>query len=130
MTTLLVCLFIAVILPYLTKIPVVLAVKKAGLPYDNNHPRAQQAHLEGFGARAVAAHQNSFESLLVFATAALTALATGHTGPTIQILALVYIVSRCVYHCLYLMNLATLRSTVWFVGLLCCLAMIWLCFPG
>ena len=65
MTILIVCLFIACLLPYLAKIPTAIAMKNQPGGYDNNHPRAQQAMLTGFGARAVAAHQNSFESLII-----------------------------------------------------------------
>lgn len=64
MHTLLTCLFIAMLLPYLAKGPVAWAMVKAG-GYDNHHPRTQQAQLTGFGARALAGHQNAFESLLI-----------------------------------------------------------------
>lgn len=127
MTTLIICLLIAVILPYLAKLPLGYAMQKAVGGYDNHHPRSQQASLKGFGARAVAAHYNCFESLAVFATAALTALATNHLSFAIQILAIIYIVSRFIYLTLYLMNLAALRSTVWFIGVVCCLSMMFLC---
>lgn len=63
MTILIICLFIAMVLPIVAKIPVAIAMNNAG-GYDNNHPRAQQAKLTGFGARALAAHQNAFESLI------------------------------------------------------------------
>lgn len=129
MATLIVCLLITVILPYLLKVPVGYAMQKAKGGYDNHHPRQQQASLQGFGARAVAAHQNCFESLAVFSTATLTALVTNHVSQTIQTLALVYIVSRLIYIFLYLMDFATLRSTVWFIGLACCVSMMWLCIP-
>lgn len=128
MTTLILCLLFTVILPYLVKIPVGYAMQKAG-GYDNNYPREQQARLEGFGARAVAAHQNCFESLAVFSAAALTAIATNNLNSTIQILAIVYVVSRIFYVFLYWMNLASLRSTVWFIGLISCISILWLCLP-
>ncbi|KTC90752.1 MAPEG family protein [Fluoribacter dumoffii] len=126
MTTLIICLFIAVLLPYLLKIVVGNFMLKEG-KYDNHYPRLQQARLQGMGARAVAAHQNSFESLLVFATAVLTAIATKHIGAAIQILAIIYIVSRLIYSVLYLMDMATLRSTIWFIGFICCLVILGLC---
>lgn len=126
MTALIICLFIAILLPYLIKIVVANFMQKEG-EYDNHYPRAQQARLQGMGARAVAAHQNSFESLLVFATAALTAIATHHVSATIQILAIIYIVSRVIYCYFYLMDMASLRSTIWFVGFVCCLVILGLC---
>ncbi|KGP63977.1 membrane protein [Legionella norrlandica] len=128
MFTIIVCLFIAVLLPYLAKIPVAYAMHKAG-GYDNHYPREQQARLEGFGARALAAHQNSFESLLIFATAALTALATNTVSLVKQYLAMGYIIFRLFYHLLYLLDWSSLRSIVWFASLLCCLSILWLSIP-
>ena len=61
MQTILICLLIAMLLPYIAKVPVAMAMTKLGR-YDNNHPRAQQAQLTGVGARVVAGHQNVFES--------------------------------------------------------------------
>ena len=126
MNILLICLFIAALLPYISKLPVVYAQQKAG-GYDNHHPRDQQATLRGFGARAVAAHQNSFESLLIFGIAVLAAIATHTITPFIQNLAMLYIISRVVYHILYLMNIATLRTLIWLLGLLCSLTILFLC---
>lgn len=126
MNTLIICLFLAVLLPYFIKLVVGYFMKNEG-SYDNHLPRVQQARLVGMGARAVAAHQNGFESLLVFATAALTAMITNHLGEYIQLLAIIYIVSRIIYNVLYLMDLAVLRSLAWAVGFLSCLAMLWSC---
>ena len=44
---------------------------------DNKHPRAQQARLEGVGARVLAAQQNAWEALPVFSAAVLVAHAAG-----------------------------------------------------
>jgi len=129
MFTLILCLFIGCLFPYLSKIPVVIAMNNQPRGYDNHHPRAQQAMLTGMGARAVAAHQNSFESLIVYSAAILTALATQHTGTTIQGLAIFYLVARVIYHLFYLMNWATLRSSIWALGLIASLTIIGLCLP-
>jgi uncharacterized MAPEG superfamily protein len=126
MTVLLICLLIVVILPYLAKLPVGFAMNQLG-GYDNNHPREQQSKLQGFGARALAAHQNGFEALTVFSAAVLTAIATNNSSLSIQILAVLYVISRITYHLLYLINLATLRSLAWFIGYACCLVMIVWC---
>lgn len=129
MYTLILCLFIACLLPYLAKLPVALAMKEQSGGYDNCHPRAQQACLTGLGARALAAHQNSFESLIVFAAAILTAIATQHFSSTIQGLAIVYLISRVVYQAFYLMNWATPRTLIWTLSTLCSLSILWLCLP-
>jgi uncharacterized MAPEG superfamily protein len=119
-------LFAALLLPYIAKAPVAIAMNKLG-KYDNNHPRSQQTELTGYGARALAAHQNAFESLIIFTPALLLAIATNNTSTLVQQLAIAYIVSRLAYNVLYLANISTLRSIVWFVSLFCPLAIVWQC---
>ena len=124
MTILILCLFIALLLPYMAKLPLAYAMHQQG-GYDNNHPRAQQAQLTGFGARALAAHQNSFEAVIIFAPALLLAIATKNTGEFIQLLAVIHVIARVLYNILYLINWGTLRSLVWFVALFCSFTIIW-----
>lgn len=128
METLIWSLFIAATLPYLAKGPVAFAMNKLG-GYDNNHPREQQSKLTGFGARALAAHYNSFEALIVFSAAILCALATNTITPLVQTLAIIHIVARIAYILLYLFNINIIRSLVWGVGLGTSLAIIWQCIP-
>lgn len=112
------CVGIAFLLLYLSKIPVAIAMHRAG-GYDNRNPREQQARLTGWGRRALAAHQNAFEAFAPFAAAVLVAQ-VGGTDPTLKTeLAIAFIASRVLYHVLYLANLATLRSLAWGVGMLC-----------
>jgi uncharacterized MAPEG superfamily protein len=115
------CLFLAALLIYLAKIPVVKAMREEGRGYDNHHPRAQQARLTGFGARAVAAHQNSIEIFPLFAAGVLMAHTTQTQGWFVDLLAIIFIVSRVIYLFLYWNDKASLRSLVWVVGLVCCL---------
>jgi uncharacterized MAPEG superfamily protein len=126
MTTLILCLFIAALLPFIAKIPVAIAMHKMG-GYNNNHPRAQQAKLTGFGARAFAAHQNAFESLLIFAPAVLLAITTQNTGVFIEQLAITHIIARVLYHIAYLMNIGVIRSLIWGVGIMSSFAIIYQC---
>ena len=128
MTTLIWCLFIAALLPLLAKGPVAYAMQKLG-GYNNNHPREQQSKLTGFGARALAAHQNAFESLMIFAPAVLLAIATQHTGENIALLAIVHICARIAYNILYLMDIDKVRSLAWFVATICSFCIIWQCIP-
>lgn len=128
MTTLIWCLFIATLLPFIAKGPVAYAMNKLG-GYNNNHPREQQSKLTGFGARALAAHQNAFESLIIFAPAVLLAIATHHTGENIVLLAVVHVCARIAYNLLYLMNIDKIRSIVWFVATLSSFSIIWQCIP-
>ena len=128
MTTLIICLFIALLLPLLAKGPVAYAMAKQG-GYNNNHPREQQSKLTGFGARALAAHQNAFESLILFAPALLLAIATFNDNKVILQLAVTHILARIVYNLLYLANFGTIRSLVWAIATFCSFAIIYQCIP-
>jgi uncharacterized MAPEG superfamily protein len=128
MTILISCLFIALLLPFIAKIPLAIAMKKQG-HYDNNHPRSQQEKLEGKGARALAAHQNAFESLVIFTPAVLLAIITQPDNAFITQLAITHVIARIVYNVLYVYNLATLRSLAWFIGIFCSFSIIWQCLP-
>jgi uncharacterized MAPEG superfamily protein len=128
MTILIICLFIALTLPYLAKGPVAFAMAKLG-GYNNHHPREQQSELTGFGARALAAHQNAFESLIIFTPAVLLAIATFNTSETVLNLAIIHVVARVAYNVLYLANVGTLRSVVWFIATLCSFAIVYQCIP-
>ncbi|GIU04997.1 membrane protein [Shewanella sp. c952] len=117
MTTLLICLLIAMLLPYLAKGPVAIAMAKLG-GYDNSHPREQQSKLTGYGARAVAGHQNAFESLLIFGIAALTVMATNNVNMVVEVAAVVHVAARVAYQILYLKDKGTLRSVSWFIAII------------
>jgi uncharacterized MAPEG superfamily protein len=128
MTILIWCLFTAALLPYLAKGPVAIAMNKLD-GYDNNHPRSQQAKLNGYGARALAAHQNAFESLIIFAPAVLLAITTNTVTHTIELLAITHVIARIAYNLLYLFNVGTLRSVVWAIATVSSFAIIWQCIP-
>ncbi|MGL4476552.1 MAG: MAPEG family protein [Shewanella sp.] len=117
MSVLIICLLIAMLLPYFAKIPLGWAMAKEGR-YDNAHPRAQQARLTGLGARALAAHQNAFESLILFAPAVLLVIATNTINSQAEVAAVVYLLARLAYQACYLCNLDKLRSLSWFIGII------------
>lgn len=116
-------LLLTLLLIPLTKIPVAIAMQQAG-GYDNKTPREQQAHLEGWGQRALAAHQNAFEALPVFGLALLGAVQLEVSPDTIYLLGILFFVSRLVYQVCYLADWATLRSLSWGVGYLACLGLV------
>lgn len=119
------CLFAAALLIVLTKVPVAMAMARSSdKGYDNRHPRAQQATLTGWGARAMASHANMIEAFPLFAAGVLVAQVTLTQGSTINLLAGLFIVTRIAYSALYLMNLDKLRSLVWIVGFFCCLGLL------
>ncbi len=109
-------LIAAVLLTVFSKTPLAMAQARAG--YDNRNPRAQQAQLTGWGARAAAAHANGFEAFPIFAAGAVLSVATGHDDATGVAIGWAWIASRVVYTALYVMDRDKLRSTVWGIGLM------------
>ncbi|TGN08150.1 MAPEG family protein [Leptospira ilyithenensis] len=67
-----VCILFSLLLIYINKIPVSLAMAKEEGGSDNHYPRDQQARLTGIGKRALGAHQNSIEAFPVFYLTDLT----------------------------------------------------------
>ncbi len=114
------CVFISALLIYVARMPVAKAMKEQG-GYNNHLPRQQQAQLSGFGARAVAAHQNCFEAFILFAVGVLMAHTTQTAGWLIDLLAIIFVISRVIYLLCYWGDLAWQRSLVWFVGFVCSL---------
>ncbi|MCA9537774.1 MAG: MAPEG family protein [Myxococcales bacterium] len=115
------CLAAACLLPYLIFGATVRprAVLPGGL--DNNHPRVQQATLEGFGARMIGAHKNAFEALGVFAPAVIVAHLAGADPIWSARLALVFIGARVLHPIFYGANIAPLRTLSFATGLLAAL---------
>jgi len=123
MTILIACALLAVVMPYLARIPAVIELNKLG-GYDNKHPRQQQTQLTGLGARALAAHQNCFESLAVFAVALAVVLGTNNVNAVTETLAMSHIVARVLFCAFYYLNLDIMRSIMWVVGISTAIAMI------
>ncbi|MGZ7459037.1 MAPEG family protein [Pseudomonas sp. Ma2-10] len=114
------CVFISALLIFVARIPVAKAMNEQG-GYDNHLPRQQQAQLTGFGARALAAHQNCFEAFILFAVGVLMAHTTQTAGWLIDLLAIIFVITRIFYLLCYWVDLAWPRSLVWFIGLVCSL---------
>lgn len=131
LNTLITCLIIAALLPYFAKAPLAWAMKKHGGGeiggYDNQEPRSQQKQLSGFGARCLAAHENSFEALLVFASATLLVIATDNINRDMALLACAFVVCRVLYLIFYWSNFDKLRSTVWLLGIFASFSMMFKC---
>ncbi|NJN49348.1 MAG: MAPEG family protein [Alkalinema sp. RL_2_19] len=84
--------------------------------YDMNAPRAMFDQLPGWGQRATWAHQNSWESFVLYAAAALMADVSGTDATTIRWAALAYLVARLLFSVFYIANIAPLRSLMFAVG--------------
>lgn len=112
------CIFISALLIFLAKAPVAWAMQQERGGYDNRQPRDQQARLSGFGARALAAHLNSFEAFPLFAAGVLMAHVTQTHGALVDGLAVTFVVARVLYLVFYWSDLHWQRSMVWGLGLL------------
>jgi uncharacterized MAPEG superfamily protein len=127
MTTPFVCVLIAYLLVYVPKLPLSVAMARQPGGYDNKDPRAQQAKLEGMGARARGAHYNGLEAFPAFAAAVLVAHVAGAADHRASILAISFVVARSLYIAAYLADLDYLRSAIWGIGFLCTVALF--CLP-
>ena len=109
------CVLVAALLPYAA-----VYVGKAGgfALRDNAAPREWAARQGGWRARAVSAQNNSFEGLPFFIGAVIIAHQLGAAQRTLDLLALAYVLLRIVYIALYVGNIPFARSTVWALGLL------------
>lgn len=113
------CVLIACLLPMLTALLPKMSSLKLSFrdgKYDNNNPREWETKLVGWQQRAIAAHSNGFEALPLFIGSVIFAQ-MGHADQArIDTLAMAFVGVRLVYVAMYLMNLGTLRSLVWAVG--------------
>ncbi|MFC6669960.1 MAPEG family protein [Marinobacterium aestuariivivens] len=88
--------------------------------FDNEHPRLQQARLEGAGARAQAAQANAWEALTVFGVSCFIAYAAGVRLESLTLVALLFLACRILHAVFYIANLSTLRSLIFAVAMGCC----------
>ena len=91
--------------------------------FDNNSPRQWLASLEGWQARANAAQMNSFEALPIFIAGVLVAEHLQASQPLINGLAVAFVAARVGYIGAYLADSANVRSILWALGLICCIAL-------
>jgi len=113
------CLLIACFLPYVWSFAAVPERSKQPGGMDNKNPRAQQAKLEGRGARLIGAHKNAFEAIAVFAPAVIVAHLT-HADPSWSAtLAEIWVVARVLHGVFYVADLDALRSLAFLLGFGC-----------
>jgi uncharacterized MAPEG superfamily protein len=110
---------VAAFLPILT-----VGTAKAQKSYDNASPRAYLAQLQGWRARAHAAHQNHFEAFPVFAAAIIIAQLKHEPQSRIDLLAIGFILLRIAYTLAYTANIAPLRSLLFIAAFACNVALI------
>lgn len=117
MTTAYWCVLVAILLPYACTVIAKMVGGRYG-PNANRDPRSYLDKLQGLPRRAHAAQLNGFEITPAFAAAVIIAhLAGGAQQGTLDLLAVLFVLSRIAYILCYLADKAPLRSTAWFVGL-------------
>lgn len=87
---------------------------------DNQYPREQITHLQGAGARAVAAQQNSWEALAIYSAALLAVVASGLEVKYLAEAAVIVLIGRLLHGIFYLTNLDKLRSLAFLVAITPC----------
>ena len=112
MTSAYVCIVIMFLIPLVSSAYAKFSVKG----YDNSKPREFLANLEGKAKRAYYAQLNSQENFAPFAAGVIVAHQLHARQPTIDILAVSFILMRILYVIFYVQDRHVLRSTVWFSG--------------
>lgn len=96
----------------------VVGYARAQVGYDVSAPRAMFDKLPPYAQRATWAHQNSFETFMVFAAAALMAYATGVDSDWAARAAIAFVAARLLYSVFYIANVPLGRSLMFGIGTL------------
>lgn len=79
-------------------------------------PRALVDKLPAYAQRATWAHENAFESFVLFAAAALMAYVTGQQSALAGWAAIAYVTARLFYPVFYILNVTVGRSLMFAIG--------------
>jgi uncharacterized MAPEG superfamily protein len=94
----------------------VVVYARFSIGYDFSAPRTMFDKLPPYAQRATWAHQNSFETFMVFSVAAMMAYVTGVNSPWAVVAAIAFIVARLLYSIFYIVNIPILRSLMFAIG--------------
>lgn len=114
---LLYCIAAAAVLIYLPFLVVGYARVQVG--YDIAAPRALFDKLPAYAQRATWAHQNSFETFMTFAAAALMAYVTGVNSPVAVGAGIAFVTARLFHSVFYITNVPLARSLMFGIGSIC-----------
>lgn len=93
------------------------AMAQVGLmPLFGNREGMQE--IPGWGGRAVRAHRNMLESLVLFAALVLTAVAAGRTNSMTLLGAQLFFWARVAYALIYVAGIPYLRTAAWAVSII------------
>ena len=118
-----ICLLICMLLPIFWA-----GVSKYGfnsIKYDNESPRDHISLLSGKAKNAYNAEQNCYETFPPFAAAVIVAHQIGNDQSMIDLLCVVFLLSRISHGYFYITNRGSVRSIAFLIGLT---ANIWLFF--
>lgn len=107
-------IFAAFILIYIPFMVVGYARLKVG--YDTSAPREMFDKLPTYAKRATWAHQNSFETFMPYAAAAILAYVTNVNSNLAAGAAIAFVVARSLYPVFYISNIPTARSLMFGLG--------------
>ena len=108
------CIAAAAALIYFPFLVVAYARLQVGM--DIAAPRAMFDKLPAYGQRATWAHQNSFETFMVFAAAALMAYVTNQNSALAAGAAIAFVVARLLHSVFYILNVPLARSLMFGIG--------------
>jgi uncharacterized MAPEG superfamily protein len=111
---LLISVAVAAILVYLPFFAVGYARFAVG--YDKSAPRTMLSKLPPYAQRATWAHENAFESMILYAPAAIMAYITGQQSVVAFGAGVVYLMARSLYPVFYILDIPLLRSLMFAVG--------------
>ena len=128
MTTVMICLVIAVAMPYLLAFGSLrYRFAQFGGP-DARNPRIQAAKLEGAGQRIVAAQENAWEALLMFLATLFLAFAANVPEDTIARGAMIFAAARILHPIFYVADIPAMRTLSWLIATGSCVWLIVLAF--
>ncbi|MEL6882512.1 MAG: MAPEG family protein [Cyanobacteria bacterium J06643_4] len=105
----------AAALVYFPYLAVALGRFQAG--YEMGAPRGMFDKLPEYSQRATWAHQNSWESLALYAPAALMGFVVGLPSEQVLGTVLTYLAARVGYSLFYILNIPILRSLSWAISI-------------
>ena len=101
-------------------LPVLLvAYARAKVGYDTSAPRAMFDQLPDYAKRATWAHQNGFETFMIYSAAALMAYVTGVSSSLAATCAIAFVILRLLFSLFYITNVPIARSLMFGLGSLC-----------
>ncbi|MGL5061542.1 MAG: MAPEG family protein [Microcoleus sp.] len=97
----------------------VVAYSRLQVGYDLEAPRSMFERLPAYAQRATWAHQNSFETFMLFSAASLMAFVTGVNSQQAGLAAIAFVVARLLFSVFYIANVPLGRSFMFGISSFC-----------